>query len=93
VVTSGDYQRTYQVGDTLYHHIIDPETLFPSVYWRSVTIVCKDSGIVDALSTALFLLPREEGQKLLEQYDAEAMWVDSNGEIYYSTGLKKQIRT
>ena len=93
VVTSGDYQRTYMVDGKLYHHIIDPDTLFPSGYWRSVTIVCEDSGIADALSTALFLMPREEGQKLLEQYNAEAMWVDLNGDIYYSTGFKKLIRT
>lgn len=93
VVTSGDYQRAYVVDGKVYHHIIDPDTLYPSEYWRSVTIICKDSGIADALSTALFLLPQEEGQKLLEQYQAEAMWVDAEGKIYYSTGFEEYIRT
>ena len=93
VVTSGDYQRTYAVDGKLYHHIIDPETLYPSTYWRSVTIVCQNSGIADALSTALFVMSREEGQKLLEQYEAEAMWVDQDGKILYSPGFQKFIRT
>ena len=93
VVTSGDYQRCFAVDGKLYHHIIDPETLSPSTYWRSVTIICDDSGLADALSTALFLLPLEEGQKLLDDCGAEAMWVDADGNQYYSPGFKALIRT
>lgn len=93
VVTSGDYQRCYMVDGKLYHHIIDPETLFPSTYWRSVTIVCDDSGLADALSTALFLLPLEEGQKLLEQCGAQGLWVDALGKCHYSSGFEALIRT
>lgn len=93
VVTSGDYQRGYVVDGTLYHHIIDPETLYPATYWRSVTIVCADSGVADALSTALFVLPQEEGQALLESYGAEALWVDADGNLLYSPGFKELIRT
>lgn len=87
VVTSGDYQRCYSVDGQSYHHIIDPETQMPGRLWRSVTIVCADSGLADALSTALFLLPREEGQALLDTYDAVAMWVGTDGTISYSDGF------
>jgi thiamine biosynthesis lipoprotein len=93
VVTSGDYQRYYTVEGKEYHHIIDPETLYPALNWKAVSIICTDSGLGDALSTALFLLNREEGQKLLDKYDAQAMWVDQNGETYYSPGFKELIRT
>lgn len=93
VVTSGDYQRCYAVDGKLYHHIIDPETLFPGTFWRSVTIVCDDSGLSDALSTALFLLPMEEGQMLLDACGAKAMWVDADGNQYYSPGFDALIRT
>ena len=93
MVTSGDYQRNYAVDGKLYHHIIDPETLYPSEYWRSVTIVCGDSGVADMLSTALFLLPLEEGKALLAGWDAEAMWVDAAGDIFYSDGFQALIRT
>ena len=93
MVTSGDYQRAYMVDGELYHHIIDPDTLYPGKLWRAVTVVCPDSGLADALSTALFLLPQEEGQKLLTQCESYAMWVDADGEIFYSTGFEDLIRT
>ena len=93
LVTSGDYQRAYVVDGELYHHIIDPVTLYPSTLWRSVTILCDDSGLADALSTALFLLPLEEGQALLEKTGAQAMWVNREGELFYSPGFQDNIRT
>ena len=93
VVTSGDYQRYYTVDGKKYHHIIDPETLYPAEKWKSVSIICTDSGLGDALSTALFLLDREEGQKLLDKYEAQAVWVDLEGETCYSPGFKELIRT
>ena len=93
MVTSGDYQRAYMVDGELYHHIIDPDTLYPGKLWRAVTVVCPDSGLADALSTALFLLPVEEGQKLLTQCESYAMWVDADGEIFYSEGFEDLIRT
>ena len=93
VVTSGDYQRYFVVEGKPYHHIIDPVTLYPGRLWRSVTVVCPDSGLADALSTALFLLPREEGQRILSGYDAEAVWLDAEGNLFYSPGFEALIRT
>lgn len=93
LVTSGDYQRTYAVNGELYHHIIDPATLHPGTYWSSVTILCEDSGLADALSTALFLMDQAQGQKLLDQFGAKALWVDREGNLYYSPGFQDLIRT
>ena len=93
MVTSGDYQRAYMVDGEMYHHIIDPDTLYPGKLWRAVTVVCPDSGLADALSTALFLLPIEEGQRLLDECESVAMWVDADGNMYYSTGFEELIRT
>lgn len=92
VVTSGDYQRYYTVDGETYHHLIDPETLYPGKRWKSVSIVCEDSGLADALSTALFLLSKEEGEKILQQYDAFACWIVSQEEIYYSEGFETIIK-
>lgn len=92
VVTSGSYQRAYAVDGKLYHHIIDPKTLYPSELWTSVTIVCEDSGLADVLSTSLFLLDREQGQALLDKFGAKALWVDANENQYYSPDFKALIR-
>lgn len=93
VVTSGDYQRYFVVDGKMYHHIIDPGTLFPGKKWRSVTVVCADSGLADALSTALFLLDIDQGMALLQKYDAEAFWVGHQNARYYSPGFQDLIRT
>lgn len=88
VVTSGDYQRYFTVDGITYHHIIDPDTWMPATLWRSVTVVCADSALADVLSTALFLLPLEQGQALLTQVNAQAMWLSADGQIYYSDGFQ-----
>ena len=93
MVTSGDYQRAYLVDGEIYHHIIDPDTLYPGNKWRAVTVVCPDSGLAGALSTALFLLPQDAGQALLDKCESCAMWVDAEGNLYYSTGFEDLIRT
>lgn len=93
VVTSGDYQRYYTVDGVQYHHIIDPDTLMPGTKWRAVSVLCADSGVGDALSTALFLLDQPAGQALLEQFDAEAMWLDGDGNEYFSPGFQQRLRT
>ncbi len=91
-VTSGSYQRYYEVDGVKYHHIINPKTLYPENNFTSVSIYAKDSGLADALSTALFNLSLEDGKKLLSAFeDAEAMWVTSNGEITYTDSFENII--
>ena len=90
-VTSGDYQRTYTVEGKQYHHIIDPASQMPERLWRSVTVVCPDSALADALSTALFLLPLEQGQALAERSGAQALWYDAAGNEYMTPGFRELI--
>lgn len=89
LVTSGSYQRFYTVNGQQYHHIIDPATLMPARHLWAVSVVTKDSGLADALSTALFNLPLEDGQQLIASLpEAEALWVLMDGTLVASDGFQ-----
>ena len=89
LVTSGSYQRYYEYNGKRYHHIIDAKTLMPSEYYLSVSVLTKDSGLADALSTALFVTPLNESLAFVESLDGvEAMWVMPDGTKAFSSGFK-----
>ncbi len=82
LVTSGSYERYYTVDGKQYHHIIDPDTLMPANYLWAVSVVTEDSGLADALSTALFTLSVVDGHKLLAAFPGvEVLWVTLDGGI------------
>ena len=83
VSTSADDQRAYTVDGVSYHHIIDPATGYPARLYRSVTVLLplEHTTYSDGLSTALFIMSREEGQALMETYGGSALWLTSEGEV------------
>ena len=94
VVSSGDYQRFYTVDGKMYHHLIDPDTLMPGDYFRAVSVITRDSGLADFLSTALFLMPYEDALELAKSIDGvEALWVMPDGSIRATDGMKKIMRS
>ncbi len=92
VVSSGAYERYYTVDNTRYHHIIDHNTLMPSRFYSAVTVICPDSGVADALSTAVFNMPLPEGRAFIESLDnTEVLWVLTDGTIQYTSGFEAYI--
>ena len=91
-VTSGVYERFFTVGGVRYHHIIDKDTLMPSEYFTSLTVICEDGGLADALSTALFWMSYEDGAKLVDSLDGvEVLWIFPDGEMKMSEGLESLV--
>ncbi len=94
VVTAGSYQRYFTVNGVRYHHIIDPATLMPTAHFDSVTVICDDSMMADYMATTLFILPAEQAMALAEKIRGlEAVWVDTQGAITYTSGYPDYSKT
>ena len=94
VVTSGDYQRYFVYQGKRYHHLLSPDTLMPTDFMRSVTIITEDSGYADLLSTAVFLMPFEEGIMLVDKLQGvEAVWVLNDRSVVMTEGIKNSARS
>lgn len=92
IATSGDYEQYFEVDGIRYHHILDPKTGYPSTGLQSVTIMNNSNTFADALATAVFVMGKEKGIKLIESLDdTEAMMIDSDGNIFYSSGFEKYL--
>ena len=90
--TSGDYEKYFMEDGKRYHHILNPKTGYP--VWNgldSVTIVCDNGLLADGLSTACFVLGMDDAMELLEKYDADAMFVDEDKDIYLTDGMKERF--
>ncbi|MBR5095063.1 MAG: FAD:protein FMN transferase [Oscillospiraceae bacterium] len=88
-VSSGVYERFFVADGQRYHHIIDPDTLYPANYYAALTVLTRDSGLADALSTALFCMPYAESLALAESLEGvEVCWIFPDGEQRFSSGFE-----
>jgi thiamine biosynthesis lipoprotein len=91
LVTSGVYERQFEVDGKVYHHIIDPSTGYPAeTDLDSITILADDdmAADADALSTICLLLGSEKGLSFIENMDGvEAVFCTSDGEIKATPGF------
>jgi len=88
ISTSGDYERYFEADGERCHHVIDPRSgKSPDGIW-SVTIIAPSGLITEGLSKSVFVLGRERGLALIEsQPGVDAVIVDANGTLHYSSGL------
>ena len=87
-VTSGIYERGFELDGTWYHHILDTGTGWPvQNELASVTIFSDSSMWGDALATAAFALGTEGGKALIEGIDgAEAVFIARDRSATYTSG-------
>lgn len=89
IVTSGTYERFFELDGQLYHHLIDPKTGYPVQNGLlSVTILANSSAQADALSTSCFVLGLERGMELIESLDdTEALFITEDMKLHRSSGF------
>ena len=93
VVTSGIYERYFELGGTRYHHIIDPKTSKPAeTDLAGVTLIGKHAGELDALATAVIVTGTEKGLKLIHEHRVDAVLIHKNGTVYVTDGLKNNLK-
>jgi len=92
ISTSGDYERFFFADGVRYHHILDPRTGRPAGGLRSVTTLCADATLADAMSTAIFVLGVERGLALAERTEGlEAVLVDDHGGVHTTSALADRV--
>lgn len=93
VVSSGSYERYFEVDGKQYHHILDVRTGYPyENNLLEVTIITDSSAHADALSTTCFSLGLEEGLALIESLeDTEAIFITDDYMIHTTSGIGTTI--
>lgn len=93
VVTSGTYQRFFEIDSKRYHHILNPKTGYSYENGlSSVTIISKKSIQGDALSTVCFSLGKEKGLELLNSLEGvSGCFIDENNQVSYSKAFKHYL--
>ncbi len=92
LVSSGDYERYFEIEGVRYHHLLDPRTGYPARLCQSVSVLAGSAALADALATAAFVLGPREGMALIEgTAEAEMLLVDALGSIHISSGLKGKV--
>jgi len=90
IVTSGNYERYFELDGVRYHHILDKDTGYPvNNGIAAVSIVTKNSLDADALSTIVYILGLTKGMELIESLEgSECLFVNNEHEIFLSSGMK-----
>ena len=92
IATSGDYEKYFIYQGKRYHHIFNPRKGLPTEECQSVTILCKEGILADAMATAIFVLGPEKGYSLCQRVGGtNCLIVDKEGKIILSPGLKDWI--
>ncbi len=89
VVTAGNYEQYFTVNGRYYGHIINPHTGYPATGLRSVTIVCPDVELADALDDAVFVLGPTDGLALINRLaGVSCTLIDDSGRTLVSRGMQ-----
>jgi thiamine biosynthesis lipoprotein len=88
VATSGNYEKFAVIDGKKYSHTIDPKTGFPIQGIKSVTIICPNAEISDALATPVTVMGIKAGLGMINQMkEIACIIIDDFNNMYYSKNI------
>jgi len=89
VATSGNYEKFVMIGGKKYSHTIDPKTGLPVSGIKSVTIICPNAEIADAMATPVTVMGVKVGLDLVNQMQGMAcVIIDDTNRVFTSKNIK-----
>lgn len=89
VVTSGTYERAFEIQGKRYCHIVDPRTGYPiETDLVSVTVIDPSGAMADALATTVFVMGEEKGKALIaSRPESELLLIRKDGTHFCTPGI------
>jgi thiamine biosynthesis lipoprotein len=88
VATSGSYEVYYD-RDRIHHHVVDPRLGISPHHSTSVSVVAPDVMMADALSTAVFVMSKDAGFRMIDPLaGCSCLVVDPAGQSYTTSDWK-----
>ena len=94
VASSGDYERFFERDGRRYHHVLDPETGYPALGPRGVTLVGRDLASVNGIGAAAMVLGARPARELiLGTPGLEALIASRDGNLWMTGGMRRAMRS
>lgn len=88
IATSGNYEKYVMIGGKKFSHTIDPKTGLPVSGIKSVTIICPNAEIADAMATPVMIMGIHVGIDMINQINGiECIIVDDDDRIFTSKNI------
>jgi FAD:protein FMN transferase len=88
VATSGNYEKYVIIDGKKYSHTIDPKTGYPVSGIKSVTIICPNAEIADAMATPVMVMGIKAGLHLVNQVrNIACIIIDEDNHIHTSNNI------
>ena len=89
VATSGNYEKYVLIDGKRYSHTINPRTGLPVTGIKSVTILCPNAELADAMATPVMVMGVKVGLALINQMKKIAcILVDDHNLLFYSDNIR-----
>jgi thiamine biosynthesis lipoprotein len=88
IATSGNYEKFVMIGGKKYSHTINPRTGLPVTGIKSVTIICPNAEMADAMATPVTIMGIEAGLHLVNQLRGMGcIIIDDNNRLFTSKNI------